>query len=582
MPPTLSTTQPIIWLQQGDQWLHFTGLRRVESAGRAEEIPALLRRVTQAVDEEQVYAVGYLRYEAAAAYGLAVKDEGVVDLPLAWFGLFTEVTHHAVLPEEASAAYQVGAWQPAVAADAYAAAVARIHASIAAGETYQVNYTFPLRASFQGDTWALFYQLAAAQRAGYMAYLDLGAHVIASASPELFFRLEGERITMRPMKGTSPRGRTLAEDEAQAAALRLSDKNQAENVMIVDMARNDLGRIAQVGSVAVPELFTVERYPTLWQMTSTVTARTSAPLDAIMAALFPCASITGAPKVRTMQIIQALEPTPRGIYTGAIGYLAPGRQAQFNVAIRTVVVSRPAGIAVYGVGSGLVWDSEPAAEYAECLLKAEVLHRTHTAFELLETLAWRPAEGYFLLERHLHRLVHSATYFQFAFQAAEARQQLTALAAGLTAPTRVRLLLGQDGRITLQTAPLPPPSVAPVRLGLALQPVASSDIWLYHKTTRRQVYQAALAARPECDEVLLWNERGEITEASRYNVAAQYNGVWITPPVGSGLLAGVLRQELLESGRLQERLLQREELAAAQGLAILNSVQGWRPAVFCP
>ena len=335
------------------------------------------------------------------------------DLPLLWLGLFHAPEVWSDLPDTALA-HTLGPWEPAIDRATYRQAIAAIKEQIAAGYTYQINYTFPLGAAFKGEPWPLFVQLALAQRGRYAAYVDTGRHVVCSASPELFFQKADGVLTSRPMKGTAPRGRTVAEDEAQRAWLFASEKNRAENVMIVDMIRNDMGRVAEVGSVRVPVLFEVERYPTVLQMTSTVTSRTNVSVADVFKALFPCASITGAPKVSAMGIIADLEPAARGVYTGAIGYLAPGGRAQFNVAIRTVVVDRQTGRATYGVGSGVVWDSDADEEYDECLLKARVLAAERPDFELLETMLWRPETGVFLLDRHLERLADSAEYFGIA------------------------------------------------------------------------------------------------------------------------------------------------------------------------
>ena len=544
------------------------------------------------------------RGEAAAAFGLSVHPPAEDSPPLLWFGLFRrreEVRSPSLreglgegaaedplpnpLPEGEGvrlSAHRFGSWQHPLDFPAYAAALDAIKAAIARGDTYQANYTFPLRAGFEGDPWALFAALSAAQRADFGAYLDLGRFVICSASPELFFRLDGDRILSRPMKGTAPRGLTTAADRAQIDWLRRSEKNRAENVMIVDMIRNDLGRVARVGSVAVPTLFAVERYPTLLQMTSTVTARSDATLSDILAAAFPCASITGAPKKRTMALLTALEPQSRGVYTGAIGAILPGRRAQFNVAIRTVVLDRARGAAVYGVGSGIVWDSDAAAEFEECRLKTRVLSVPPARpFRLLESLRWTPAEGYALREEHLRRLADSAEYFGYPLALAAAAARLDALAAGLAGPAKVRLLADAAGQIEAEARPLADGALPqPARLGLARQPVSSADVWLYHKTTRREVYEAARAGRPDCDAVALWNERGELTEATASNLVLVLDGRAWTSPVSAGLLAGTLRARLLAAGEITERTLTPGDLTRAEGIWLINSVRGWQAARF--
>jgi para-aminobenzoate synthetase / 4-amino-4-deoxychorismate lyase len=427
---------------------------------------------------------------------------------------------------------------------------------------------------------ALFADLAAAQQAGHMAYVDTGRHVICSASPELFFSRQGRQLLARPMKGTAPRGLTLAQDKAQIDWLHHSEKNRAENVMIVDMLRNDMGRVAQTGSVRVSDLFAVERYPTLLQMTSTVTAESDASLSSLLQAMFPCASITGAPKVRTMQLIRELECGPRGVYTGAIGLVGP-QQSQFNVAIRTVVVDRERETAVYGVGSGIVWDSDPVAEYEECRLKTDILIRQQPNFDILEALLWTPNDGYFLWERHLQRLAETADYFQYPLDLAQVEQQLTALAATLTRPMKVRLQLSRRGQVNVKAVDLGQPP-GPLRVGLASAPVSSSNRWLYHKTTQRQVYDSARAARPEWDEVLLWNERGELTEATTANIVLELNGQQITPALSSGLLAGTFRAELLAQGEIVEQIVPVEALQKAAAVYLINSVRGRQKVTLLP
>lgn len=571
---------PLVIIQQDGRWWRYEGLERVIAAGQPNEVAAAVVEVERAVEGEGLIAAGYLAYEAAAAYGLAVHSPDAGGPPLLWFGLFRR--REAVAPPSNPGSFRFGEWQPALDLAAYAAAIERIKAAIARGDTYQANLTFPLTASFDGEPQALFAALAAAQRADFCAYLNLGRFVICSASPELFFRRDGVALESRPMKGTAARGLTLAQDREQIGWLHYSEKNRAENVMIVDMIRNDFGRIARTGSVHVPTLFAVERYPTLLQMTSTVRAETDGPLSDVLAAVFPCASITGAPKVRTMQLLRELESGPRGIYTGAIGTILPGRRAQFNVAIRTTVIDRLRGAATYGVGSGVVWDSDAADEYAECLLKARVLSVAPDSapFDLLESLLWTPDAGYFLRERHLRRLAESAEYFACPIDIKTVERQLDGLADELAEPSKVRLLVGRAGDTRVEARPLAegaPPE--PIRVGLAGQPVSSADVFLYHKTTRRAVYDTARAARPDCDDVILFNERGELTESSAANLVVFLDGRAWTPPVSAGLLAGTLRAELLATGAIAERTLTAADLARAEHIELINSVRGRRRAV---
>ncbi|NOZ50733.1 MAG: aminodeoxychorismate synthase component I [Chloroflexi bacterium] len=575
----------LLYDRQQARWLWFNNPLETLIATEFDQLRPLLARVEGAVREQRQYAAGVISYEAALAFDPALQTQAPDStLPLAWFALYRQPQVLSALPAPQEDAFTLGPWQANETAAQYRRVIARIKGHIADGDTYQVNYTFRLRSDFSGDPWHFFLVLAQAQPACYSAYLDGGDFVICSASPELFFSLNDDMLRSKPMKGTAPRGRSWLEDEAQIAWLRDSAKNQAENVMIVDMIRNDMSRVAEVGSVQVPRLFEVERYPTLLQMTSTVTARTTASLPQIFEALFPCASITGAPKVRTMQLIRSLEATPRGVYTGSIGFVAPtappgALRAQFNVAIRTAVVHRPSGRAEYGVGSGIVWDSQADDEYEECRVKTHVLTQKRPDFSLLESLRWEPANGYWLLQRHLRRLQDSAAYFGVPLFLSDIRQRLTDLAASLPAtPHKVRLLVSLRGEPSLQAEPLPVPDAPPLRrVGWARQAIDSGDAFLFHKTTRRAVYTQALAARPDCDDVLLTNERGEISETCTANIVLKLDGEWLTPPVASGLLAGTLRQELLARGTLREQVLMPADLRRATEIYAINSVRGWMP-----
>lgn len=570
-----------VLLQEGPHWLTFSDPVRIVAAYDAKEVVAALGEIDHAVTQQGLYAAGFISYEAAAAYDLAAHQAESGGLPLLWFGLYDKPSERTsyLPPNIADGSYRFGDWQASFEKHAYNEAIEAIKNYIAQADTYQVNFTMHLRTQFSGDPWILFCDLIQTQQADYAAYLNLGQHVVCSASPELFFKLDGNVLTSRPMKGTAVRGRTTSEDRQQIAELHASTKNRAENVMIVDMIRNDFGRIAEIGSVKVPHLFTIEKYPTLLQMTSTVTAQSTATLSGIMEAMFPCASITGAPKVRTMQIIKNLEAEARGIYTGSIGYFAPGRQAQFNVAIRTVVIDRDTGAADYGVGSGIVWDSDVEGEYEECRLKAQVLTRRWPSFDLLESLLWTPDLDYFLLDKHLVRLANSAEYFDIPFAQQEICQELRALSRTLSVPHKVRLLLQRDGNIRSQAVSLGTNGmVEPVSVGLAVNAVDSRDIWLYHKTTHRQLYEKARDSRPDCDEVILWNERGELSEATTSNIILKLDGRLVTPPVSSGLLAGTFRQYLLELGQIHEEVVTILDLQRCEQLYLINSVRRWRVA----
>ena len=571
---------PWALLQDGPRFLRFQRPEDVVEARSVEGIPAALERLDAALARGR-WVAGFLGYEAAGAFGFTTRPPDPDGPPLLWLGVFEApaVLSPAVLgTRENDVPPSLETWRPGLAAPDHAVVLDHLHDRIAAGDTYQVNFTFPLTAPLQEDPFALFSRLVAAQRPRHAGFVDIGRFAVASASPELFFRLEEGSLTTRPMKGTAPRGPTLDADARRAEKLHASEKNRAENLMIVDMLRNDLGRVAEIGTVAVPSLFEIERYPTLLQMTSTVTARTSESLAGILTALFPCASITGAPKKRTMEIIAASESTPRGVYTGSVGWASPDGSACFNVAIRTAVADREAGEITYGVGSGIVADSEAASEYAECLLKARILEER--PFALLETLAYRPGEGYRWLEGHLSRLRASARFFVLPLDEPRVASALDRAAAGLSGPGRVRLLLHEDGRVTVESRPLPPPSPVPPRVGLAGRPVDATSVWVHHTTTRREIYDDAVASRPDCDDVLLWNTRGEVTESSIANVLVEVDGERVTPPVSSGLLAGVERSHLLAEKGVRVEAVRASDLARGQRIWLANSVRGLYEALF--
>jgi para-aminobenzoate synthetase/4-amino-4-deoxychorismate lyase len=562
-------------IQDGDRWLTFSHPVLTLSAETPSEVDATIARVDQLAKERGLFAAGYVAYEAGAAYGLSAFP--LERLPLAWFACFEAKDMRRVDAPPPGATYQLGPIAPSWSRGEFEQAFDRVKRAIADGDSYQANLTFTMGGEFDGDPKALFADLTAAQQGRYSAYLATGSHAICSASPELFFERADGELRTRPMKGTTRRGLTTGDDERRRQALQQSDKERAENVMIVDMMRNDLGRIAEVGSVSVPELFSTERYPTVWQMTSTVTARTRSSLAEIFAALHPSASVTGAPKVSTTALLRSLEPGPRGVYTGAIGLVRPDGSARFNVAIRTAVVDLAGRRVEFGIGSGIVWDSSPVAEYQECLLKGAVLGRRPRAFDLLETLRWSPQEGFVLLDRHLERLADSASYFGRAFDPARIDAALRDAVDGSDGDRRVRLLLGPSGSVQVETFPLVT-SATSIRVGLATAPVERDSVWLYHKTTNRDLYERARAARPDVDEVILWNDRGEVTEGTATNVVVERDGVRLTPPVASGLLPGTFRAALLADREVAEAIVTKEQLRTAQRLWVVNSVHGWRQA----
>ena len=567
----------------GGRWLTWDQPVAVLSTRDPADVPRILGEIRRRVDADRLHAAGYVSYEAAAGFDPALTTHAPGALPVCCFGLFHDPAVASALQRPGPSRPPDDRWSPATSRQRYVAAIAAIKEQIALGNTYQINYTTRLIADAIGDPWELFQRMA--WSAPYSAYLEFDDFAIVSASPELFFSLDGGRLLCRPMKGTAARGMTAADDRAIAATLAASAKNRAENVMITDMIRNDMGRVAQAGSVRAGPLFSLEKYPTVWQMTSTVTATTRASLPEVFAALFPCASVTGAPKASSMAIIASLEESPREVYTGAIGHVSPGGQATFSVAIRTAWIDRRSGRGIYGVGGGIVWDSNAEDEHAECVTKARVLSSVaeDADFELLETLLW--ADGaYFLLDYHLDRLGESAGYFDFAFDRSEVGALLGELGTRLgDGRYRVRLLCARDGTCRTMQTELPPAATAlPRRVALAPAPVDRNDPFLYHKTTRRTVYERALTAAGDCDDVLLWNTDGCITESASANVVVTLGGQRYTPPLSSGLLAGTYRRRLLETGDVHEREIRVDELASADSVMLVNSVRGEMPVLLLP
>lgn len=574
-----------------DSWLVFRDPVCIVQTHRAREVPEKLRQIEAAVHGQGVFAAGFLAYEAAPGFDPALRVRADQSpghaLPLLWFGLYAgvEVMKQLGDPPDGHAGSISAEWTASISEHEYRACLDTIREHLRRGDTYQVNYSFRLHADLQADPWHFFQCTCNDQPPPHAAFVGLRDWALCSFSPELFFTLDDRSLLCKPMKGTRPRGRTVAEDRCMADELRQSVKDRAENVMITDMVRNDLGRLALPGTVKPFDLFTVEKHATVWQMTSSITAQTDSSLPGIFKALFPPASITGAPKAATMGIIADLEASPRRIYTGCIGYIGPGRKAAFNVAIRTVLVDRRRGYAEYGVGGGIVWDSNAKGEFEECRTKARVLSRRVPRFDLLETVLWEADQGYVLLERHLARLGDSAEYFDYPLDMEAVRTALGSLAANLAAmlPGRsrmVRLLLDRRGNVRLEEH-LPPPSTGSVPdVVLAAEAVDSSDPFLFHKTTHRLVYEKALAGRPGVDDVLLYNERGEITESTRANVAVRLNGELHTPPVSCGLLAGTMRAHLLEQGAIMERVLTPADVRRAEEILLINSVRGIRTAKY--
>ena len=568
----------------------FTDALQILATDQMNEIPGIFECVEKALQAGH-YVAGFVSYEAGYHFEPAARrstrDLERCGVPLVWFGIYREPLSweecgggRFPASGRSEDAAEAGEISVSLSRAEYGERIQQIRRYIEAGDLYQANFTVMVRQPCHEDAGELFEKMMQSQPVPYGALIHTGKTHILSASPELFFRRRGSRILVRPMKGTARRGRDREEDCQRAAWLAADEKNRAENVMIVDLLRNDLGRICRTGSIEVTDLFAVERYPDLLQMTSTVQGELKAETNyyEIFRSLFPCGSITGAPKVRTMQVIRALEGEPRGVACGAIGFISPCGDAVFSVAIRTLTLGD--GEWRMRVGSGVTYGSDAETEYAECLLKAKFLTRSRLRFELVETMAW--ADDFFLLDLHLERMEASADYLGFRFERESVREQLYNFAEGLQRGLRhrVRLLLARSGVASISSEPLPVVR-KPASLLVSAERTDSSEALLLHKTTRRSMYDQVLAdARARgFDDALFLNERGEVTECATHNVMIAKGGKLVTPPVECGLLPGVYRRYMLAAHpEVQEAVVRLDDILSADRILIFNSVRGLRLA----
>jgi len=570
----------------------YTKPRVVVRCDDVEDVDAAFRQIEQGL-ADGLHAAGLFAYEL----GYALEPKLVSQMPknretpLLWMGLFEPP---ALIAAEALDAAFASLGPPPPITNLRAGAERARHIGkveevlrlVEAGDVYQVNLTFPFRFHCPGDPLGLYAALRSSQPVAHGGVAALGDMTILSVSPELWIQTADGQATTRPMKGTSARGGDPAADRCASAALADDPKQRAENLMIVDLLRNDLARISVPSTVRVSDLFTVETYPSFHAMTSTITSQLDAGLSLRerVAGLFPCGSIVGAPKIRAGEIIRALEPSPRGFYTGALGAISPSGDMAFNVAIRTAVI-RADGQGRYDVGGGIVADSEPDAEYEEACLKARVLTALADDYGLIETFRWSHTAGFVRLDLHLDRMGASARQLGFVFDPAEIRQavsRLTATWGRQTEDQRVRLQLSRSGVLETTHAPLVA-SKAALSVRLATDRLDSGDPFLRHKTTRRSLYDRAFdaAVAQGFDEVIFLNQRGEIAEASRNSVFVEIDGRLITPPLACGLLPGVLRRVLIESGEAIEEIVP-VSLLASNPLLLGNSLHGLRPTHLQP
>ena len=564
--------------KKDDSWRIFSSPVEVLYTHELQNVREVLNKVQNKVEKKNLIAAGYLSYEAAPAFDSAYCVNKKGSLPLICFGLFKDYKTEITLESNNHESAEAIEWEIATNQTHYEIHLKYIKDQIKLGNTYQVNYTLRKHSKCIANPYGFF--LEKVQDAPYAAFIESDEHTIISTSPELFFELSDESLICKPMKGTSKRGRTLKEDIALMKELKNSEKDKAENIMITDMLRNDMGKISDTGSVKVLSEFDIEKYPTVWQMTSSVKSQTRASITAIFEALFPCASVTGAPKVSSMKIISEIEDQPREIYTGAIGYIAPNNEAQFSVPIRTILSNKKIDRSVYGTGSGIVWDSEWEKEWDECQNKSAILSVSHQNFELFETMRWDSNRGIFLEELHLNRLKDSAEFYNFKFSHEKINDKLHDYLKNLEPESEkiIRLFLAKDGETRLTTSAYKEHNKDKYQLiSLAMQPVDSDDLSLYHKTTIRGIYEDATGENPDCDDVLLWNEDGHITESTISNIIFKKDSEYFTPPISCGLLGGTYRTHLINQGHLVERIIPKTEINLYSEIYLINSVRGKYP-----
>ena len=533
------------------------------------EVKPLLDEL-EAYQNEGYYAVGYVSYEAAPAFETKFQ---VIDGPLMSEYLLYFTVHETVQTEPIPLTYDPitlpKSWQELTTAEEYKAAIEHIHHHIRQGDTYQVNYTVQLQQNLTADPFAIYNRLVVEQNAHYNAFIQHDDVSIISISPELFFKKDGDRLTTRPMKGTTNRGLTSESDLKQAQWLAQDQKNRSENMMIVDLLRNDMNRISKIGSEDVKSLCQVEQYSTVWQMTSTIETQLlpNSSLSDVFQALFPCGSITGAPKIATMEIIKKVEKQPRGVYCGAIGILVPQGPSIFNVAIRTLQMEETK--AIYGVGGGITWDSNWESEYEETKQKAAVLYRQNPKFDLIST--GRIHQGKLLfLEEHIKRLQESSRYFDYPFNAEKAHYQVEALCQSLDLNTdyRLKMSLAKDGELKFEHSQLTNLSDDFCQARLVEQRHPLERPYTFFKTS----YRPHLNIEPH--EQIYYNHEGQLLETSIGNIVLKIEDQLYTPPVHLGLLNGIYRQSLIAENKLKEKVLTVKDLKQAQAIYGCNAVRG--------
>lgn len=584
----------------GDQSMEFSDPEREVAAYRMNEVIGVLEQAELAA-RDGLWPVGYVTYDAIPAFNqsLVVRDRDQngpqADLPLAWFGLFRERRDVSPFVGESrldTSPYTASPWIPTMGEHEYAESVERIRRLINAGELTQVNYALTLDAAISGDLLEFYRDLVLSQRGGNGAYLDLGRFRILSASPERFFAVKGSSVTVRPIKGTITRGRWSSEDEFYANRLVKSAKVRAEHEEIVDCMLKELASVGNGDPATISEFMGLERLETLWHMHSEMSATLDpdASIVDVFRALFPPAAVTGNPKRRALETIATLEGRSRGIYGGAIGFITPSDgqrpDASFSVAIRTVIVNAEEGVGEYGVGAGITADSIPVGEYEEAQAKTRVLIHRRPEISLYETVRWDENRGFRWLDRHLDRLRDSAAYFGFVYDSEVIRGAINRRVEGMSGAYGIRIELDRAGtvNVTSDLTELAPAQWRPhsgpgeVTCSISERPVSSESVYRFHKTTPRPIYSDRREMHEGVDDVLLVNERGELTGATQRNVAVLIGGTWVTPPLASGCLPGILREFLIDEGALVEEVVMAPDLDGADGIALMSALHGWQPA----
>ncbi len=567
LKPTIPLSDPTCVIHDADSqtWWLFENLINLYTTHHYEEVIPLLLKIEEDTFSKRHYAAGFLSFDASPAFDSSLDVQHSSDFPLLWFGIYSNVSVFSYRNNDHIKYLQASHpfhWKPSISKNEYKRSLKKIQTYIKQGDIYQVNYTFFLKNKY---TTAFSSASLGACLTSELDQYPYSAGIftkdwdIYSASPELFFKKNGQHIVSKPMKGTQSRGLWFEQDEAFRNTLQTSEKQRAENLMIVDMVRNDLGKIAEWGTVKVDHLFELDRYPNQWQMTSEVSCVSKARLVDIFKAMFPAASITGTPKTRAVEIIKSTEKCPRGLYTGSIGFVLPDNRAQFNVVIRTLLVNKKNKTMEYGTGSGVVWDSSTQTEWEECFNKTQVLTKKKKYFQLLESILWEPKSGFFLLDAHLERVLNSAKYFLIDILSQSILKKLDEYVKNINIESKVRLLITHEGKICITHSPTSILKKVDY-VGFAKEPMNAKNIFLYHKTTQREVYEKELVESRKVDDLIFWNKKGEITESSIGNIAVKINGELVTPPISCGLLPGVYRAKLLKEGILKEKIISKQEL----------------------